>query len=368
MVKSVFPYKMAPFYPFPDSLDWKFYVSIILALFILISIYFLHKKEKKIAFGLLFFTFHIMFHLQIIRTSNTFLADRYTYLAYLGLFFIYSFGLQWILEKYGHADKLIYSITVMLLCTLGYMNFEQNKIWKNGETLWSHVLKYYPASHYAWKARGIYYAEKGLFEKALNNFTEGISITPYNSSIYYNRGTTFLSMNNNNPNVLRLALADYNKAIQLSPEIGKYYVNRGVTYIQLNMFNNALQDFNAAEKITPTDHFIYHSRSDIYISLGQYNKAQLDLEKYLRLNPINPDMWSRLGMVRRLNLQYENSLNALNRAIQLNANNLSYFSERLKTYYEMGYIQRARNDLRFLKLNGFQSIDPAYERMINQKK
>jgi hypothetical protein len=47
-------------------------------------------------------------------------------------------------EKYEKFDKLIYPIVIIILGVLGYLNFEQNRIWKNSETFWSHVLDYHP--------------------------------------------------------------------------------------------------------------------------------------------------------------------------------------------------------------------------------
>ena len=82
--------------------------------------------------------------------------------------------------------------------------------------------------------------------------------------------------------------------------------------------------------------------------------------------PFDSDMWSNLGTLRRMNKQYKKSLNAFNRAIQIKPNNFFYYNARLKTYYEMGDIQRARDDLNFLKSKGFKDISPDYERMINQ--
>ena len=73
-------------------------------------------------------------------------------------------------------------------------------------------------------------------------------------------------------------------------------------------------------------------------------------------------------MLARLNKQYVNSLNAFNRAIQMDPDKLDYYYKRSMTYYDMGDIQRARNDLNFLKSNGFEGIKPEYERMLNQGK
>ena len=332
IIKSVVPFEMVPLYPFPETISWAFYLCIAAVLSILgLTYYFFCNKKKAFVFGLLFFTFNIILLLQIRAIGAAFLADRYTYIAYFGLFFIYAYGLQFVLEKYGQFEKLIYLSALLILVVLGYVNYEQNKIWKNGETLWSHTLKYYNQVPFAWEKRANYYSNKGQ---------------------------------------LKEALLDYNKAIQYSPETrkGSNLLRRGITYAKLNKLGNALQDLNEAENLEPSNSDIFKNKSIINFNLGDYNKAQLELEKYLRLNSNNSDMWSNLGAISRINKQYENSLNAYSRAIQINPNNLAYYHGRLKTFYEMGNIQDARKDLNVLKTKGFKDISPDYERMINQGK
>ena len=367
IIKSVVPYKLVPVYPYPASFSWIFYASMVPALTLLgLICYFFLKRKKVLVFGLLFFTFNIMFLLQILNAGQGFIADRFTYIAYFGLFFIYAFGFQWVLEKHEKFDKLTYVAALLILGVLGYINFGQNKIWENGETLWSHVLKYYPSTALVWENRASYYTEEGRIKEALDDFSKAIAIKPHNPIAYYSRGNLYF--NTNSPETLRLALQDYTKAIQYSPGTSEYLVSRGITYFNLNMFDNALQDLNAAERSGPTNQDIYSYRSRIYFKLGQYAKAQPDLEKYLNLNPGNSSMWSNLGMLARLNKQYVNSLNAFNRAIQMDPDKLDYYYKRSMTYYEMGDIQRARNDLNFLKSNGFEGIKPEYERILNQGK
>jgi tetratricopeptide (TPR) repeat protein len=369
VIKSAVPYKMVPVYSYPAEISWVFFASIVPALSILGSIYyFVLKKKKELVFGLLFFTFNIMFLLQILGAGQGFLADRFTYIAYLGLFFIYAFWFQWVLEKYEKLDKLIYLFAVLVLGVFGYINFEQNRIWKNGETLWSHVLKYNLSTSLVWENRASYYRDEGRTKEALHDFTRALAIKPNNPIAYYSRGNLYLYYTDSSPESLRLALQDYTKALQYSPGTGEYLVQRGIAYFKLNMFENALQDLNAAERSDPAIQDIYSYRSSTYINLGQYDRAQPDLEKYLSLNPYEPVMWSNLGVLARMKKQYADSLNAFNRAIQLAPDNLDYYYKRSRTYYEMGDVQGARNDLNFLKSKGFKGINPDYERMVIQGK
>ena len=321
-----------------------------------------------LVFGLLFFTFNVMFVLQIFGAGQGFIADRFTYIAYLGLFFIYAFGFQWVLGKYEKFNKLIYLTALLTLSVYGYINFEQNKIWKNGETLWSHVLKYSPSTSLVWENRASYYRDEGRIQEAINDFTRAIALKPKNHIAYYSRGNLYLYYTDSNPETLQSALRDFTKAIQFSPGTGEYLAQRGIAYFKLNMFENALQDLNAAERLDPTIQDIYSYRSSTYINLGQYASAQPDLEKYLSLNPYEPVMWSNLGVLTRMEKQYVVSLNAFNRAIQLAPDNLDYYYKRSRTYYEMGKMQQARDDLNFLKSSGFKGINPDFERKVIQGK
>lgn len=338
IIKSVIPYKMAPKYPFPDfhqPIGWMFYASAALSAAILGSIYYFFLKKKKIlVFGLLFFTFNVMFVLQIKIGGNAFLADRYTYIAYFGLFFIDACGLQLLLEKFDKFDKLIYVAALVVLSTFAYLNFEQNKIWKNSATLWSHELKYYDQDIAAWANRAAYYNENGRIKEALHDYSKAISLDPNYAALYVRRGDMYFD--SNRPANLRLALQDYSKAIELSPGTAAYLLSRGAVYASLNMFVNALEDLDAAARLEPQNYYIYQNRFRIYLEFGQDLKAQADLEKYLDLNPSNPAMWAQLGDIRRVNGQYEKALTAYDRAIQLKPAEPAYLAGRLKTSSEMG--------------------------------
>lgn len=367
LIKSIVPYEMVPWYPYPDRINWLYYASVLPTLTVLGSIYYFYRKKSKIlVFGLLFFTFNIMFLLQILSAGQGFLADRFTYIAYFGLFFIYAYLFQLFLAGYRDFKKVIYIIMIVILGIFGYINFKQNLIWENGMTLWSHVLRHYPDSYIAMRSRANYYREQGQIQPALHDYDRAVAADPDNPKAYNSRGLLNyeLSLDTNDAEKLILALQDFSRAIQLKPGVGEFYINRGLTYYKLNMLPEALRDFAEAEHLDSRNNNIYYNRSMIYIQLEQYHKAQSDIEKYVRLNPYNSDMWSNLGMVYRINKQYQKSLNAFDKAIQMNPDRLFYYNNRLITYYEMGDIERARNELNYLKSKGFKEINPFYEKML----
>ncbi len=363
LLKSLIPYKLVPVYSYPASLTWEFYASLLTAMLVLAMIFYSFLLEKRIVvFGLMFFTFNIMFLLQIFSVGQGFLADRFTYIAYFGLFFLYAYGFQSLMNSYPKAKTWLIGLVTLVLTAYGIISFEQNKIWENGETLWTHVLKYYPSTSMVWENRASYFGEAGRFKEALEDYDQAISLNPESARTYISRGDQYLY--SDLANKQEAALKDYNMAILLSPGNAEYRIKRAKVLSQLEKPALSLQDLNAAEQMTPGNPEIFSLRSKIYFNQGQYDKARSDIEDYLRLQPEDSSMWSNLGTLFRRNQQFSESIEAFNQAIQIKPDHLDYYYQRSISYYMMGNRQRAQEDLDFLKSKGFEGIHPDYENLI----
>jgi len=100
LAKFIFPYKMSPLYPYPSIISWKFYAGTALLLPLLGGLYYGYKKgHTALLFGLAFFTFNVMFMLQVVGAGQGFIADRFTYVPYFGLFFLIGYYYQQIMAQ-----------------------------------------------------------------------------------------------------------------------------------------------------------------------------------------------------------------------------------------------------------------------------
>lgn len=91
LIKWIYPYKLSPLYPYPPELPIQAHISLavvplLLAVFLFWTI---RNKKHDLFFGWMFFTFNIMFLLQIVGAGQGFLADRFTYIAYIRTFLYY---------------------------------------------------------------------------------------------------------------------------------------------------------------------------------------------------------------------------------------------------------------------------------------
>jgi len=147
LIKAVVPYEMSPLYPYPARFPWYFYLSFLIFPTVLFGLWKAYKSEHKVVFfGLGFFSVNIFFLLQVLGAGQGFLADRFTYIAYLGLFFIAGYGLDYLLTNFISKQALITGVAGVLVAIFSFMSFQQVQIWENSDKLWSHVIKYYKNS------------------------------------------------------------------------------------------------------------------------------------------------------------------------------------------------------------------------------
>lgn len=360
LIKLVVPFRLSPLYPYPNYIPTIMYLSMIMLPITLYALYYTHKTEKKsIFFGLIFFIFNIIFLLQILGAGQGFLADRFTYIAYFGLFFIAGYYFDYLLQRYSTYTSFLSGGVALYLGVFAFITYNQSKVWTNSDTLWTHVLKYYKNTTLPYGNRANYLRDQGRIREALSDYNTTLSMKPDQPGAYNSRGKLYFSLAKGQ-DTLMLALDDYNKAIQYDSTEGEYWVNRGATYARLGQLDKSIADFNKGLQLKP-DHAVgYMNRSIIYQNLGKIDLAIQDIDSYLKLVPTNSDLWYEKGRALRLVNKNQEALTAYTQAINLNNSKGLYFYERSRTYYTLQKFEEAKTDLgRAIQL-GFRGEDPEY--------
>ncbi|MBK7525239.1 MAG: tetratricopeptide repeat protein [Saprospiraceae bacterium] len=344
LVKFVFPFRMSPLYPYPHEIPWYFYVSIIILPVVLFGLWWAYKnKHKAVFFGLIFFIVNIVFLLQILAAGQGFIADRFTYIAYLGLFFIPVYYIESAIKKNANKTNVMYGVMAFILLVFSYMTIQQNKIWENSATMWTHVLKYYKNTTTPYGNRANYYRDNGMYKEAMADYNKSIALKDQQPQAYNSRARLFFTVAKGKDTLL-LALRDYNKAIEYSPNDGEFYTNRGATYARLGDLNRAIADLTKGIELKPDHSVAYLNRSIMYQQINRQDLAVKDIDKYLQMKPKDADMWYEKGRVHRILSQNPQALDAYNKAISLNGSKGLFYYERSKTFYLLGDPARAKGD------------------------
>jgi tetratricopeptide (TPR) repeat protein len=123
---------------------------------------------------------------------------------------------------------------------------------------------------------------------AIDDYDEAIRINPKDAVAYFNRGTTYHSLNKK-----KRAIEDYDQAIRLNPEYADAYHNRGTTYRVLGQFRRAIEDYDQAIHLNPRDAVAYNNRGNAYKLQGKKAEAIADFEKLITLTD-NPQ-WVKIA-------------------------------------------------------------------------
>lgn len=364
LVKSLVPYRMAPLYPYPAAMPTLYYVSILSFVISAAIMLWAYIKEKKaIFFGLGFFVANVFFLLQIVGAGQGFLADRFTYIPYIGLFFMIAYYLQQLMTIKPQLSKALIGFSSIVLLAYALMTFNQNKIWKNSGTLWSHVLKYSPNSTLPYGNRANYYRDNGQRALALKDYDDRIRLKQDDEGVFNSRARLFF--NSTSRDTLVLALNDYSKAIELKHEkidrfkgagktveankeqnaIAEYYVNRGATYAKLGDYDQALSNLNDGVRYNPSFVNAYHNRSVIYNMRQQFPEALADIDKFLEFRPYNADLIYEKARLHNILRQPNEAFKAINNALRYKKNNGLYYVERAKANFILNKFTEAKQDL-----------------------
>lgn len=324
LYKLILPLNLSALHYYPDKIDnllpFYYYLTPLLIIALIYLIYKIKSDKKILLFGSLFFIASISIVLQIIAVGDALVAERYTYLPYLGLFLILSFYYNKAKEdKRASIRKLmpfIYGLSIAYLLFLSIVTYQRTKVWDDGITLFTDVTNKYPTNMQGYIVLANAYAAKNNHQEAIKCFDKAINLDHKYTEAYMNRGMIKMLSGN-----LLGALEDYNQVIKLSPEYSQAYTNRGILYTKMMDSENALTDFDVALSINPDDIICLIQRSQIYFNQNLKAEAFADLEKAISINPKHATSYSQRGYFYAQSGKYAEAINDLTKAVSLNPNN-----------------------------------------------
>lgn len=220
--------------------------------------------------------------------------------------------------------------------------------------LYTEAIKINPNIAGLYINRGIAYAHKGEYDKAIKeNFDEAIRININDAEAYYNRGFAYykqdeyvnaiknydkaIDINENyaeaynnrgiaygNLGKYRRAITEnFMKAIELNPNYAEAYYNLGLTYDKVGDCDKAIESYNKAIELNPNYVDAYINLGSTYCDKGEYDKAIENCDKAISAinNPICADAYNSRGIAYAMKGDYDKAIKDNNEAIRINPNN-----------------------------------------------
>jgi tetratricopeptide (TPR) repeat protein len=361
------PYPSNPvFEPIPDY--FKILPLGVIALAGLV--YWFGKKHRVVWFGTLFYLGSIAIVLKFVPVGDAVIAERYTYIPYIGLFMIvgYIFAQLYNNPKYKNiAVGVLGAITILL--SIG--TFQRTKTWKNTFSFWENVSETYPNYWRSYNCMGQEYIQMGnkqrdagneqgakeLYNKAIEQLTLSCTkdkwappvpyllrgavytdnLQQYDKAIQdYKKVLTFPNINDpsqidgrHNLGLVYYRIKKYSEAIkvlseavQMNPNHPKGYYFRGLAFAGANKPQQAVEDYNKAIQIDPNFLQAYLNRGVMFTDkINQPEKGIADFQKVLQYNPNHQDAIINSGICYYKMKKHNEADQMYNRALQLNPKN-----------------------------------------------
>ena len=259
-------------------LQFGFMVLITLSLFA--SIGTSYFKNKQIFFWLSFFVISLLPTLTPFGISWI-VAERYVYLGSIGIFFVISYSLVYLVKN--EKTKII-GYLLFVICLLGLMTrtIIRNMDWRNEDTLWTSMIRTSPSDPKTHNNLGDMYGRQGNMQKSMEEFKRAIEINPNYADAYHNLGNVYI-----NTKKYELAMKSYQKAASINPNLWQSYQNIAAIYFSAKQYDKALENMDRAIKINPNESGLYMNLAVIYLQMGNKVKAKVVVLKALEIEPNN---------------------------------------------------------------------------------
>jgi tetratricopeptide (TPR) repeat protein len=358
IVRLFAPINLSAYYPYPVRTDGMlptlYYITPVLLIAGVVWVIIKYRSNRIVIFGLLFFFFNVMFVLQVVGAGKAFMAERFTYVPYFGLFFIAATSLQNLSEQKKNLAFFGKSVFAAYALVFAVLSYQRCLVWKNNETLWKDNVKKYPNSDVGYDNLGVHYRNLKENDKAMENYNKVLAINPKYALTYNNRGNIYFERGQDD-----LALADYNKAIELDAKKVTTYANRALIYCRKNEYAKAEEDFAKAQQLDSTFARTYFNRGILYDVEGKYQKAVDDFTKYLNLVPTDDGIYNSRGIAYQKMGKQREAVADFSKAIEMMPKEPIYWENRSHSYNLMGEKEAAKKDALKAKQMG-RNFDPAY--------
>jgi len=327
IVKLVAPVNLSAMHYYPNTLaeamSWEYYAS--LPFLILIGLFLLKKTafRKEILFGLAFFLISISIMIQIIPFGFAHVAERYTYVSYIGLFYIAAQAVS--LTRKHQTRKLALWIFLLFAVVFSGMTFQRIGVWKDGITLFTDVIEKNPKVYHGYMIRGIIRSGTEDLEGAWQDFDRSVELNPGFTNCLRLRGYL-----NNRLKHFDAALRDLGQTISRDSTQADDFINRGISNDAMGNAAAAMRDYDKAISMNPMLALAYDNRGVLKAKAGDADGALADINKALELAPESAGTYSNRGNVMAMKSDFRASVENFSKAIELDPeNSRDYFNRGL---------------------------------------
>ncbi|MFC1567423.1 tetratricopeptide repeat protein [Thermodesulfobacteriota bacterium] len=280
--KMIWPVKLAAYYPHPGMLPvWQVVGAGLFIACVSVFGVWRWRQFPYFAFGWFWFLGTFVPVIGFVKIGDFFMADRYTYVPFIGLFVIMAWGVPELVAQWRYRKIWLATLATVLLTILMAVTWKQVGYWKNSITLFKHTLKITSNNFIAHKYIGTTLSKQGRTKEAIEHYLQALRIKP-----------DFVDAHNDLGNALdkqgrtEEAIEHYLQALQIKPDFEKAHSNLGNALDKQGRTEEAIEHYLQALQIKPDFEKAHYNLGNALSKQGRTEEA---IEHYLQALRIKPD-------------------------------------------------------------------------------
>lgn len=294
--KLFLPIRLSVLYPYEGTITIfspDFFIPISLCAILTVSVLVSLRWTREVLFAVGFFLIAIAPTFLNFAKGNLdlyFASDRYAYVGSIGALFLLMTILGALSQRSRIWWRCIYAGTVITCITFGIMAHAQSAVWKDSESLFTNVLKYYPNTYVALNNTGNAYLRRGQMEEAAAYYRKSLK-RKWSAYTLSNLAAVYRSQGR-----LDDAESLLNQAIAGEPDSKVAYVGLGILEATRGNFEKAYAAYTRALAIDPQFTEAALNRGALNANAGRLEDAVKDYRFALAIDPFFPQTHYNLGV------------------------------------------------------------------------
>ena len=216
----------------------------------------------------------------------SFVADRHQYLAGIGLMAVIVGAAARGASRLPPAwRKGAGGAAAAVLVLLGALTWRHAEIYRDGTTLFTHVIAHNPTARFAHRNLGEALTKEGRWTEALAAFRIAAEHAPDDARDHSNVGAALIMLNRHDE-----AEEPFRRALALDPKSAYALQNFASLKIRQKRYREALEFYRRLVRTDPRNPSAHHGMGTALYFLGDHEMALASLERALALDPMREDI------------------------------------------------------------------------------
>jgi len=280
--QTVWPVRLAVFYPYPAHamIPWK--VAATIAAFAALSAIVARRGRRApyLVTGWLWYLTTLLPVIGLLQVGSQARADRYTYLPLTGIFIAMAWGARDIILQNPRLRPVLGCLAAGVIVAAPLATSRQLSYWRSGTTLFEHALRVTSDNYLAHQILGDIKRRGGDFAGAEAHYRQVLALRPRYPGARNSLGLALSAQGR-----LEQALPEYRAAARQAPADPLPLNNLGVDLTALGRFEEAEANLRRALEISPGMAEIHSNLGDLLARQGRIPEAARSYRRALELNP-----------------------------------------------------------------------------------